>query len=82
MDDASGMAEGTPVRLNGITSRLRSIRSELTELDGPQARGRIQHAGAGEIPAADSGGFGGRHRAGNLLGDKFINITKGRIRRP
>ena len=51
MDDASGMAEGTPVRLNGFTDRLRSTRSQLIAIADPKRAVEFDHEGAGEVPA-------------------------------
>jgi phospholipid/cholesterol/gamma-HCH transport system substrate-binding protein len=77
MDDASGMAEGTPVRLNGFT---------IGSLDGivlisPSAPKRsvhfimkVQEKFLRQVPVDSVAGIS----AANLLGDKFINITKGR----
>ena len=61
MDDASGMAEGTPVRLNGFTiGSLEKI--QLTTSTDPKKTRGVRDEGAGEIPAADPGGFGGGHQ--------------------
>lgn len=77
MDDASGMAEGTPVRLNGFTvGTLDKI--QLTTLPDPkksvQFAMKVQEKFLQQIPVDSVAGIS----AANLLGDKFINITKGR----
>jgi phospholipid/cholesterol/gamma-HCH transport system substrate-binding protein len=77
MDDASGMAESTPVRLNGISigflDKLVLTRSadphRTIEFDM-----KVQPRYLREIPVDSVAGIS----ASNLLGDKFINITKGR----
>ena len=77
MDDASGMAEGTPVRLNGFT--IGSLdRIELTRSTEPKRSVefimKVQEKFLQQIPVDSVAGIS----AANLLGDKFINITKGR----
>src|SRR5450756_2549116 len=77
MDDASGMAEGTPVRLNGFTiGSLDKI--DLITPSEPQRSVRfimkVQGKFLRQIPVDSVAGIS----AANLLGDKFINITKGR----
>src|ERR1017187_8178835 len=77
MDDAGGMAEGTPVRLNGFSvGSLESI--ELTRSAGPKRSVefvmKVQEKFLRQIPVDSVAGVS----AANLLGDKFINITKGR----
>ncbi len=77
MDDASGMAEGTPVRLNGFT--IGSLqRIQLTTSSDPkktvQFVMQVQEKYLPQIPVDSVAGIS----AANLLGDKFINITKGR----
>ena len=77
MDDASGMAEGTPVRLNGFTiGSLEKI--ELTKSAEPKRSVefimKVQEKFLQQIPVDSVAGIS----AANLLGDKFINITKGR----
>lgn len=76
MADASGMANGTPVRLNGITVGF---------LDGLQLTGSRDPARAVrfemlvkrrylvDIPVDSIAGVANA----NLLGDKFLNITRG-----
>ncbi len=76
MDDASGLAEGTPVRLNGITvGYLNALR--LTGSSGPRRSVEfqmlVQQKFLTDIPVDSIAGIS----AANLLGDKFINITKG-----
>ncbi len=79
MADASGMAEGTPVRLNGFTiGTLDTI--ELTGSADPKRSVefimKVQEKFLQQIPVDSVAGIS----AANLLGDKFINITKGRDR--
>lgn len=76
MDDASGLSAGTVVRLNGITiGYLESL--ELTGSHDPKrAVGfimKVEPAYLNQIPIDSVVGIG----AANLLGDKFLNITKG-----
>jgi phospholipid/cholesterol/gamma-HCH transport system substrate-binding protein len=76
MDDASGIAESTPVRLNGITiGALDKVR--LTNSTNPKRTVEfdmeVQEKYLSQIPIDSMAGVG----AANLLGDKFINITKG-----
>jgi phospholipid/cholesterol/gamma-HCH transport system substrate-binding protein len=76
MDDASGMTEGTPVRLNGITiGALDSVR--LTNSRDPKRtvefNMQVQEKYLKDIPVDSVVGVA----ASNLLGDKFLNITKG-----
>jgi len=78
MSDASGLQDGTPVRLNGITvgylDRLQLTNSpdahRVVEFDM-----QIQRKYLDEIPTDSVAGIA----ASNLLGDKFINITKGQL---
>jgi phospholipid/cholesterol/gamma-HCH transport system substrate-binding protein len=76
MDDASGLSDGTAVRLNGITIGYLD-RLELTgSRDPKRAVGfhmLVEPAYLGQIPVDSVVGIG----AANLLGDKFLNITKG-----
>jgi phospholipid/cholesterol/gamma-HCH transport system substrate-binding protein len=77
MDDASGMADGTPVRLNGITiGNLDAVR--LTNSTDPKRTVEFQMSVKEkflpDIPVDSVAGIS----AANLLGDKFINITKGK----
>jgi phospholipid/cholesterol/gamma-HCH transport system substrate-binding protein len=77
MDDASGIAESTPVRLNGITV---GYLDKLTLTNSPDPHRtvefdmKVRSQYLREIPVDSVAGIG----AANLLGDKFINITKGR----
>src|SRR5215472_6377421 len=78
MSDASGLQDGTPVRLNGITigylDRLR-----LTNTSDPhrvvEFDMQVQEKYLSAIPTDSVAGIA----ASNLLGDKFINITKGHL---
>ena len=74
MDDASGMAEGTPVRLNGFTiGSLDTIR--LTTSADPaktvEFAMNVQEKFLRQIPVDSMAGIS----AANLLCDKFVNIT-------
>src|SRR5256885_9377668 len=76
MDDSSGMTEGAPVRLNGIlVGELDKLR--LTDSKDPrrilEIVMNIRYKYINEIPKDSRAGIS----ASNLLGDKFINITKG-----
>ena len=78
MSDASGLQEGTPVRLNGITvGYLDKLR--LTNNSNPhrvvQFEMQVQQKYLQEIPVDSVVGIS----ASNLVGDKFINITKGQL---
>ncbi|HVP46478.1 MAG TPA: MlaD family protein [Bryobacteraceae bacterium] len=76
MDDSSGMTDGAPVRLNGIpvggVDKLKLSGSKdpsrIVEIDM-----EIRYDYLTEIPKDSRAGIS----ASNLLGDKFINITKG-----
>jgi phospholipid/cholesterol/gamma-HCH transport system substrate-binding protein len=77
LDDASGMSEGAPVRLNGITiGNVDGLR--LTNSGDPKRIVEfsllVQQSFLADIPVDSVAGIS----ASNLLGDKFINITKGR----
>src|SRR4051794_25294678 len=77
MDDASGIAVATPVRLNGIT--IGSLdKVQLTNSTDPRRAVeftmQVEQRYLKDIPVDSVAGVG----AANLLGDKFINITKGR----
>jgi phospholipid/cholesterol/gamma-HCH transport system substrate-binding protein len=77
MEDASGMQDGTAVRLNGITvgylDQLRLTNSanpkRVVEFDMA-----VEEKYQNEIPVDSVAGIA----AANLLGDKFVNIVKGR----
>ena len=76
MDDASGVVEKTPVRLNGIgigyVDKIRLTnskqRNRAVEFDM-----KIDERHLRDIPVDSIAGIA----AANLLGEKFINITKG-----
>lgn len=76
MDDASAMQEGTPVRLNGITI---GYLDRLRLTDSPDPKRAVEFTlmvdadSLKDIPIDSKTGIA----ASNLLGDKFINITKG-----
>ncbi len=76
MDDASGLVEGTAVRLNGITVgyldklRLTASRDPKRTVEFEM---KVKAAFLPEIPVDSHVGVA----AANLLGDKFLNITKG-----
>jgi len=76
MDDASGIGDGSPVRLNGYTIGY----LDRLQLTGSRERNRtvefdmlVQEKFLQDIPVDSVAGIS----AANLLGDKFINITKG-----
>src|SRR5436309_13127575 len=76
LDDSAGMAVGATVRLNGIP--VGSI--DQVRLSGERTKGRIVEISMlvkrdflGEIRTDSKAGSS----AANLLGDKYINITKG-----
>lgn len=76
LDDSAGMGEGATVRLNGIA--IGSI--EHVRLSGERTKGRIvvismriKRDYLSEIPTDSKAGIS----ASNLLGDKYINISKG-----
>jgi phospholipid/cholesterol/gamma-HCH transport system substrate-binding protein len=75
-DDASGLGEGAPVRLNGIPIgyldkvRLTGARDPLRTVEFDMT---VKRPFLAEIPVDSLAGIA----ASNLLGDKFINITKG-----
>jgi phospholipid/cholesterol/gamma-HCH transport system substrate-binding protein len=76
MEDASGMANGTPVRLNGIlVGYLDQLR--LTNSRDPKRAVQfvmmVKHKYLADIPIDSVATIA----AANLLGDKFINITRG-----
>jgi phospholipid/cholesterol/gamma-HCH transport system substrate-binding protein len=76
MDDASGITEGTPVRLNGIlvgaldkvTLTNSKDRKRAVEFDM-----QVRSEYLSQIPEDSVVGIA----ASNLLGDKYLNITKG-----
>src|SRR5215831_9920127 len=76
MDDASGITEGTPVRLNGILiGNLDKVR--LSNSKDPKRTVefvmQIRKEYLSQIPEDSVVGIA----ASNLLGDKYLNITKG-----
>jgi phospholipid/cholesterol/gamma-HCH transport system substrate-binding protein len=80
MEDSAAMAESSPVRLNGImVGNIEHIR--LTGEKDPKRIVMIEMSVMNryldEIPEDSVAGIS----AANLLGDKFINITKGRSSR-
>ncbi len=80
LDDASGITDSTPVRLNGIT--IGSVdKVSLSNSADPKRTVefelQVQEKYLPEIPVDSVAGI----TASNLLGDKFINITKGRAPR-
>ncbi len=77
MDDAGGMAEGTPVRLNGFTIGSLDAIELITAAEPKRSvkfTMKVQETFLRQIPVDSVAGVS----AANLLGDKFINITKGR----
>lgn len=76
MDDASGVSEGTAIRLNGIPIGYLDRLDLTSSRDPKRAVGfemRVKQQYLKEIPVDSVVGIG----AANLLGDKFLNITKG-----
>ena len=74
MDDASAMQEGTPVRLNGITiGYVDSLRLTNDPKRPVEFLMMVEEDSLVNIPVDSHTGIA----AANLLGDKFINITKG-----
>jgi phospholipid/cholesterol/gamma-HCH transport system substrate-binding protein len=77
MSDASGMANGTPVRLNGITVGYLD-QLVLTSSRDPKRAVQfvmiVQRKFLQDIPVDSTAAIA----AANLLGDKFLNITRGR----
>src|ERR1017187_4145860 len=76
MSDASGIADGSVVRLNGYTIGYLD-KLQLTDSRDPKRAVEFQMLVTGkylsQIPADSVAAIS----AANLLGDKFINITKG-----
>src|SRR6185312_6218093 len=76
MDDASGLPDGAAVRLNGITAGYLD-RLELTNSRDPKRvvvfMMKVKGSFLPQIPTDSKVGVA----AANLLGDKFLNITKG-----
>jgi len=81
MDDSSAMAPSTTVRLNGISIG----KIDTIELTGSNEKGKIvrikmkvKQKMLGQIPEDSIAGVD----AANLLGEKFLNITKGKSKVP
>jgi len=76
MDDAAALPDGAPVRLNGITigylDKLRLTDSRVPSR-AVEFNMLVQEKYLKEIPVDSMAGI----TAANLLGDKFINITRG-----
>src|SRR5437016_6335712 len=77
MEDSAAMATSTPVRLNGIAIG----KIDKVEFSGLKEKGKIivirmsvKRSMLSQIPEDSVAGID----AANLLGDKFINITKGK----
>src|SRR5690242_10359547 len=74
MDDASAMQEGTPVRLNGIgIGYVDSLRLTNDPKRPVEFIMMVEEESLVNIPVDSHTSIA----ASNLLGDKFINITKG-----
>jgi len=76
MDDASGLSDGTQVRLNGIVVGYLDGLILTPSRDPKRAVGfemKVKPEFLSQIPVDSVVGIG----AANLLGDKFLNITKG-----
>jgi phospholipid/cholesterol/gamma-HCH transport system substrate-binding protein len=78
LDDSAGMAVGATVRLNGIA--IGSI--DKVQLSGERKKGHVveismlvKHEYLQDIPTDSKAGIS----AANLLGDKYINITMGKL---
>jgi phospholipid/cholesterol/gamma-HCH transport system substrate-binding protein len=81
MEDAGGMAESSPVRLNGIlvgTVQKIRISSSKDPRHAVEFEMEVQEKFLKEIPDDSTTEIS----ASNLLGDKFINITKGKSPKP
>src|SRR5947209_7310008 len=80
MEDAFGIPDGATVRLNGITI---GALNKLSLIQSPDPKRNvefdmeIQARYLNQIPVDSVAGIS----AANLLGDKFINITKGKDQR-
>src|SRR5260221_9176252 len=81
MEDSAAMATSTPVRLNGITIG----KIDKIEFSGLKEKGKtvvikmkVKRSMLNQIPEDSVAGID----AANLLGDKFINITKGKSPTP
>src|ERR1700676_28664 len=76
MDDASGIPDGATVRLNGITIGVLNKLTLNTSRDPKRTVEfdmQVAERYLAQIPVDSVAGIS----AANLLGDKFINITKG-----
>lgn len=76
MEDSAGMAEGAPVRLNGIlvgTVEHVRLSGEKNRLRVVEIEMSVKDKFHSQIPEDSVAGIS----ASNLLGDKYINITKG-----
>src|SRR5581483_8954959 len=76
MDDASGMVEGAPVRLNGIligTVKIIKLSGSRDPNRAVEFDMNIKERYLSQIPVDSLTEIS----AANLLGDKFLNITKG-----
>ena len=80
MADSAGMAEGSPVRLNGILAG-NIERIQLSGSADPnrtvEIRMEIKNEFRDQIPEDSVAGVS----ASNLLGDKYINVTKGKSKK-
>src|SRR5689334_14791116 len=77
MEDASGMAQGTPVRLNGITVGYLDTLTLTNSRDAHRAVAfdmMVKRRYLADIPVDSIAAVA----AANLLGDKFLNITRGK----
>jgi phospholipid/cholesterol/gamma-HCH transport system substrate-binding protein len=76
MEDSAGMAEGAAVRLNGVLAgKIKTVR--LSGLKDPQKMVEIQMEVEQRFLTAIPVDSLAAISASNLLGDKYINITKG-----
>ena len=80
MEDSAGMAESAPVRLNGIlvgTVEHVRLSGEKNKLRVVEIQMSVKQKFHSQIPEDSVAGIS----ASNLLGDKYINITKGQSSR-
>ncbi|MBI1786944.1 MAG: MCE family protein [Acidobacteria bacterium] len=81
LDDSAAMASGSPVRLNGIlVGNIKAIQltGSIEKNEVVLIEMRVKRAFLSQIPDDSTAEI----TAANLLGDKFINITKGKSKVP
>ena len=80
MDDASGIADGTPVRLNGMTvGYLDGLR--LTDSRDPKRTVEFDMRVRAEVSDTDPRGFGGGHHRGQPAGRQVHQHHQGHAAR-